>query len=41
MIATPTGSVQTGDVDLSIMLFVMLASAAGLVVLLSKRLRRE
>ena len=41
VIATPTGSVQTGDVDLSIMLFVMLASAAGLVVLLSKRLRRE
>lgn len=35
------GAVKTGDVDLSIMLFIMLASAAGLALLLRKRLRRE
>lgn len=33
------GSVKTGDVDLSFMLLVMLASAAGLALLLSKKLR--
>lgn len=33
------GSVRTGDADLSFMVLVMLASAAGLALLLSKRLR--
>lgn len=37
--ATPTGFAKTGDVDLSFMVLVMLASAAGLALLLRKRLR--